>query len=76
MYGIHFVIVWCAYGIPRRLSWYVLTAGLLAATASLGEWLCMQLELQDIPLTSLHRKPRPQPQTELVRQIPVVTVQP
>ena len=27
----------------------------LAATALLGEWLCMQKEMQEIPLTSLRR---------------------
>ena len=27
----------------------------LAVTALLGEWLCMQKEMQDIPLTSLRR---------------------
>lgn len=40
---------------PPRCCRWIVTGVNTAATALLGEWLCMQKEMQDIPLSSLRR---------------------
>ncbi|KAL4431249.1 hypothetical protein ABPG75_006505 [Micractinium tetrahymenae] len=52
---IHFAAVWCFSGFPRHAAWWALQGSNLAATSLLGEYLCMQKEMQEIPLASLRR---------------------
>lgn len=52
---------------------WICNVGFLAITTVLGEWLCMQKELQDIPMTSLSTAGA-RIEQEMVRQVPVVTI--
>ncbi len=52
---LHLLIVAARSGFPARLGWWALTGAGLAATATLGEWLCIQQELREIPLASIPR---------------------
>ncbi|KAL6766678.1 hypothetical protein ACKKBG_A36935 [Auxenochlorella protothecoides x Auxenochlorella symbiontica] len=73
LYGIHLILVWSTYGLPRTKTWWICNLAFLAITTGLGEWLCMQKELQDIPMSSLSTAGA-RIEQELVRQIPVVTI--
>jgi hypothetical protein len=52
---VHLIIVTCFSGFPKQLAWWALQGANLAVSALLGEWLCMQKEMQDIPISSLRR---------------------
>lgn len=54
--------------------WVVNGTG-LAVAAVAGEWLCMQKEMQDIPLATLRQRPERQRNNERPRSngVPVVT---
>lgn len=52
-YLIHLVAVGAYSGLPSQAAWWVVLGSSLAVTAVLGEWLCMRLELAEIPLASL-----------------------
>lgn len=55
-YLLHFAAV-CAYsGFPLQGAWWLIAGGCLAVAAVLGEWLCMRLELAEIPLGSLRER--------------------
>ena len=57
VYFIHFLAVAVFSGsIPRSFVWWLCTIVNLSATALLSEWLCLQQELKEIPLTSIPRR--------------------
>ncbi|EFN59054.1 hypothetical protein CHLNCDRAFT_17741, partial [Chlorella variabilis] len=47
---LHAVAVTCFSGFPKQLTWWALQGANLAVTALLGEWMCMQKEMQEIPI--------------------------
>lgn len=61
------------YSANIPLNRWICNLAFLAITTGLGEWLCMQKELQDIPMSSLSTAGA-RIEQELVRQIPVVTI--
>ena len=52
-YFVHLVAVAAQSGFPTQGAWWVVVGTSVAATAVLGEWLCMRLELAEIPLNSV-----------------------
>jgi hypothetical protein len=57
IYIIHFGLTWLVDGFPQQLMWWVLIGGCIAITILLGEFLCVQFEMADIPLTGLGTSP-------------------
>jgi hypothetical protein len=55
IYIIHLILTSLYSGVPVRLDWWVVNAINLTITAVLGEWLCLQHELKEIPMSSIRR---------------------
>jgi hypothetical protein len=53
IYFFHFCLTWLVDGFPQRALWWLLMGGCTAVTILLGEFLCVQFEMADIPLTGL-----------------------
>lgn len=53
IYIFHFGFTWLVGGFPQRALWWALMGGCTAITVLLGEFLCVQFEMADIPLTGL-----------------------
>ena len=53
IYICHFGFTWLIDGLPQRTLWWALMGGCTAVTVLLGEFLCVQFEMADIPLTGL-----------------------
>ncbi|GAB4817788.1 hypothetical protein N2152v2_004834 [Parachlorella kessleri] len=58
LYLIHLLVVWIYSGFPKEFAWWLVNGTGLAVTAVLGEYLCMQKELQEIPISSIRRPDR------------------
>lgn len=67
-YFLHLMATSLYSGFPTEFPWWVVNGTGLAMTAVLGEWLCMQREMQDIPLSSLRR-----PDRQRSNEVPAVT---
>jgi len=66
IYIVHAVICWSYSGFPLQLAWWMMMTLAVTMTAALGEWLCLQREMQDIQLGSGIGRRRPGGSTELV----------
>lgn len=53
IYLFHFGFTWLVDGFPQRATWWILMAGCGTVTVLLGEFLCVQFEMADIPITGL-----------------------
>lgn len=53
IYIIHFGCTWLVDGFPQRALWWALMGACAAVTILLGEFLCVQFEMADIPMTGL-----------------------
>lgn len=53
IYILHLAFTWLVDGFPQRPLWWVLMGACTAITVLLGEFLCIQFEMADIPLTGL-----------------------
>ncbi|KAK9796705.1 hypothetical protein WJX73_006494 [Symbiochloris irregularis] len=57
LYFIHLAAVSVISGFPRTASWWIVNVTAFVICAALGEWLCVQRELQEIPIGSAaHRR--------------------
>ena len=50
IYILHLSGVAAYSGIPMSPTWWGTTLGCMVVTAVLGEWLCLQREMRDIPV--------------------------
>ena len=68
---VHLLLSSASFGFPLRADWWMLHVVLVAVIAVLGEWLCIQKEMREIPLGSLGQQLR---QQRYARQCPVCTL--
>ena len=68
---VHLLLSSASFGFPLRADWWMLHVVLVAVMAVLGEWLCIQKEMREIPLGSLGQQLR---QQRYARQYPVCTL--
>eukprot|EP00951_Prasinocladus_malaysianus_P048457 scaffold658810_cov56-Prasinocladus_malaysianus.AAC.1 len=47
-----------ASGFPKSFTWWASLLVNLAISSLLGEWICLQREMRDIPLNTLRSRPR------------------
>ena len=47
-------------GIPTTIDWWILEIVIVAVMAVLGEWICIQKEIKEIPVGSLGQQLRQQ----------------
>ena len=47
-------------GIPKTIDWWILQIVIVAIMAVLGEWICIQKEIKEIPVGSLGQQLRQQ----------------
>ena len=59
MYIIHMFWCWAYKSFPTGYVWWAVMATCLAITVLLGEYLCVQLEMADIPLAGAKQLPLP-----------------
>ena len=57
---VHLLMSSASFGFPRRADWWMLHVVLVAVMAVLGEWLCIQKEMREIPIGSLGQQLRQQ----------------
>lgn len=75
IYLFHFGFTWLVDGFPQRATWWILMAGCGTVTVLLGEFLCVQFEMADIPITGLgalrQKKAKERDQADVEAQIPL-----
>jgi hypothetical protein len=57
IYILHFLLTWVVDGFPKHTMWWLLMAACMVSTVLLGEYLCVQFEMMDIPITTLGMHP-------------------
>lgn len=55
IYAVHLLCVTLYSSFPSHIEWWLVNALNIAVTAGVGEWLCFQKELQEIPLATIRR---------------------
>lgn len=68
LYMLHLAVVSFYSGFPRDFQWWLVNGASLTLTAVMGEWLCIQKEMQDIPISSIRR-----PERQRSNGVPAVT---
>mmetsp|Transcript_23783 Transcript_23783/g.93571 ORF Transcript_23783/g.93571 Transcript_23783/m.93571 type:complete len:166 (-) Transcript_23783:184-681(-) len=53
LFLIHFLLCWVYYGFPARFLWWLVNATSMGAATLLSEFLCLRLELREIPLSGV-----------------------